>query len=188
LIFGYARVSKNDQTLSLQKDALQRAGCDEVFSDEASGAKANRLGLSALLSHTRKGDTIVVWKLDRIGRNIGNLIELAKALEDKGVHFQSLTEKINTDSPAGRFFFHMMASLAQMERDLIVERTKAGLEAAKARGRVGGRRRKMTASKIDAARKLLDSGVPPRDVASNLGVSIPTLYRWLPASSVGDNP
>jgi DNA invertase Pin-like site-specific DNA recombinase len=131
----------------------------------------------------RPGDFLVVWKLDRLGRHVKNLLDFTNALEQRGIHFQSLTDGINTETPAGRFFFHIMASLAQMERDLIVERTKAGLEAAKARGRIGGRRRKMTKSKLEAATKLLSNGIPPKDVAQNLGVSVPTLYRWLPASS-----
>lgn len=130
----------------------------------------------------RDGDTLIVWKLDRLGRSATNLITLINELEQQDCHFVSLTDNIDTSTTAGRFFFHVMASLAQMERELIVERTRAGLEIAKQRGRVGGRKRQMTDSKIDAAKKLLSNGLPAKEVAENLGVSIPTLYRWLPAS------
>lgn len=129
-----------------------------------------------------KGDTLVVWKLDRLGRTLKSLIDLIKQLEGQGVHFKSLTDQIDTSTAAGRFFFHVMASLAQMERELIIERTKAGLAIAKKAGRTGGRKRKMTDSKLVAAKRLLESGRPPREVAENLGLSIPTLYRWIPAS------
>ncbi len=129
----------------------------------------------------RDGDTLIVWKLDRLGRSATNLITLINELEQQDCHFVSLTDNIDTSTTAGRFFFHVMASLAQMERELIVERTRAGLEIAKQRGRVGGRKRQMTDSKIDAAKKLLSNGLPAKEVAENLGVSIPTLYRWLPA-------
>ena len=124
----------------------------------------------------------MVWKLDRLGRSVKDLVELVGELEKRGVHFQSSTDNIDTSTPSGRFFFHVMASLAQMERELLVERTRAGLDVAKAQGRIGGRKRAMTESKLEAAKKLLASGVAPRDVASNLGISIPTLYRWIPAS------
>lgn len=131
----------------------------------------------------RTGDTLVLWKLDRLGRNVKGLIELVETLQAEGINFYSITDGINTSTPAGRFFFHVMASLAQMERELLVERTKAGLAAAKERGRVEGRKRVMTPSKLEAAKKLLCEGMPPKDVAQNLGVSIPTLYRWCPAVS-----
>ncbi len=123
-----------------------------------------------------------VWKLDRLGRNVKDLFSLVGQLENQGIHFKSLTDNIDTSTTSGRFFFHIMASLAQMERELLVERTHAGLEAARKRGRVGGRKRKMTDSKLAAAKRLLADGVPPKDVAMDLGISIPTLYRWLPAS------
>jgi len=187
LKLGYARVSKHDQTLSLQHDALKKAGCDDIFSDEVSGTRAERPGLSNLLSHLRRGDTLVVWKLDRLGRHIRHLLDLTAELDRRGVHLTSLTEGIDTETPVGKFFFHLMASLAQMERDITIERTKAGLEAARSRGRIGGRRRKMTASKLNAAAKLLKAAVPPKDVARNLGISVPTLYRWLPAKKSTDS-
>lgn len=180
--FGYARVSTEDQNLDLQLAALSQANCDRIFQDRMSGARADRPGLQEVMSHLRSGDVLTVYKLDRLGRSVKDLVLLVNELEGRGTHFQSITDQIDTSTPAGRFFFHVMASLAQMERELIVERTKAGLEAAKQQGRTGGRRRKMTDSKLASARKLLAAGTPPKDVASNLGVSVPTLYRWIPAS------
>jgi DNA invertase Pin-like site-specific DNA recombinase len=175
-------VSTDEQSLALQLHALKKAGCGRVFTDKASGAGLARPGLNDALSHLRAGDTMVVWKLDRLGRSVKGLVDLVNGLEAREVHFRSLTDGIDTKTPAGRFFFHVMASLAQMERELIVERTRAGLAVARKLGRVGGRKRRMTDSKIKAARRLLAGGTPARDVADNLGVSVPTLYRWLPAS------
>ena len=131
----------------------------------------------------REGDTLVVWKLDRLGRSVKNLVDLIGELQKKSVQFKSLTDAIDTGTTSGRFFFHVMASLAKMERELTVERTRAGLEVARQLGRKGGRKRQMTDSKIESAKKLLASGMPPRGVAKNLGVSIPTLYRWIPAAA-----
>ena len=183
LLIGYARVSTQDQNLELQTEALQKAGCKKIFEDRASGSRAERVGLAQARENLRSGDTLVVWKLDRLGRSVKQLVDLVGELHSDGVQFRSLTDSIDTGTPSGRFFFHVMASLAEMERELIVERTRAGLEVARQLGRTGGRKRLMTESKVTAARKLLASGVPARDVAGNLGVSLPTLYRWLPASS-----
>ena len=183
MLIGYARVSTQDQNLELQLDALTKAGCQKVFEDTISGTRADRPGLGKALEMLREGDTLVVWKLDRLGRSVKQLVELVSALHKQNVQFKSLTDSIDTGTPSGRFFFHVMASLAEMERDLIVERTRAGLDVARQLGRKGGRKPKMTDSKIASARKLLDSGVPPKDVAKNLGVSVPTLYRWVPASA-----
>jgi DNA invertase Pin-like site-specific DNA recombinase len=135
---GYARVSTQDQNLTLQVDALQAGGCTRIFQDQMSGARADRPGLLEAMSHLREGDTLVVWKLDRLGRGVKGLVDLVAELEKREVHFQSLTDQIDTSTPAGRFFFHVMASLAQMERELIIERTRAGLEAARRQGKVGG--------------------------------------------------
>ena len=179
---GYARISTKDQNLQLQHDALSKVGCEKIYDDINSGAKATRTGLNMALEVLREGDSLVVWKLDRLGRSVKNLVTLVGELEQKGIHFKSLTDNIDTSTPAGRFFFHVMASLAQMERELLLERTRAGLDTARKLGRVGGRKRAMTDSKLQSAQKLLADGVPPKDVAENLGVSIPTLYRWLPAS------
>ena len=179
---GYARVSTQDQDLRLQYEALCQVPCDKIYEDKASGAKASREGLKLALDVLRENDALVVWKLDRLGRSVKDLVIIVSDLEQRGVHFKSLTDQIDTSTTAGRFFFHVMASLAQMERDLTVERTRAGLEAARRQGRTGGRKRKMDDSKIAAAKRLLQDGMSPQEVAKNLGVSIPTLYRWLPAS------
>jgi len=181
MIIGYARVSTTDQNLTLQKEELVSIGCEKIFEDYVSGSRENRPGLASALEVVRDGDTLVVWKLDRLGRSVKQLIELVDSLEKRGVHFRSITDSIDTSTPPGRFFFHVMASLAEMERDLIVERTRAGLAVAKKLGRTGGRKRKMTESKVESARKLLASGIPPKDVAKDLEISVPTLYRWLPA-------
>ncbi|MFD1211158.1 recombinase family protein [Arthrobacter sp. GCM10027362] len=178
---GYARVSGRDQKLDLQRRALRDAECDRIFEDTASGAKSQREQLSRALDNLREGDTLVVWKLDRLGRSVKDLIGFVGELSSRGIGFVSLTESIDTTTASGRFFFHVMASLAQMERELMIERTQAGLVAAREQGRFGGRKRLMDASKVTAARKLLAQGMPAKEVASNLGVSVPTLYRWLPA-------
>ena len=188
LLIGYARASTEEQNLALQLEALKKAGCARVFTDKVSGTGAVRPGLAEALFHLRPGDTLVVWKLDRLGRSVKGLVDRVNGLEARAVHFRSITDGIDTKTPAGRFFFHVMASLAQMERELIVERTRAGLAVARKLGRVGGRKRRMTESKIKAARRLLAGGTPPRDVADNLGVSVPTLYRWLPASERAQRP
>jgi DNA invertase Pin-like site-specific DNA recombinase len=182
MLIGYARVSTEDQNLDLQLSALKKAGCKKVFTDKTSGTGAERAGLKEALSHLRETDTLVVWKLDRLGRSVKGLVDLVVDLQNQQVHFRSLTDSIDTNTPAGRFFFHVMASLAQMERELIVERTRAGLESARRQGRVGGRKRLMSERKVNAAKKLLAAGTSPREIAQNLGVSVPTFYRWLPAS------
>jgi DNA invertase Pin-like site-specific DNA recombinase len=183
MLIGYARVSTQDQNLDLQLEALTKAGCDKLFDDKISGSRAERPGLAKALETLREGDSLVVWKLDRLGRSVKHLVDLVGELHKRGVQFKSLTDAIDTGTSSGRFFFHVMASLAEMERELTIERTRAGLEVARQLGRKGGRKREMTDSKIESAKKLLASGVPPRDVAKNLGVSVPTLYRWIPASS-----
>lgn len=184
MLIGYARVSTQDQNLELQCSALNKAGCEKIYQEKISGARNNnRPELQQALDMLREGDTLIVWKMDRLGRSVKGLIELTAMLQQKNINFKSLTDNVDTATPSGRFFFHMMASLAQMERELIAERTKAGLAAAKIQGRIGGRRRKMTISKIEAAKKLLASGSLPKDIAHNLGISIPTLYRWIPASN-----
>ena len=182
MLIGYARVSTQDQNLDLQHEALKQAGCEKLYEDKISGLRADKPGLEQALEQLREGDTFVVWKLDRLGRSVKNLIEFTNQLEKNKIHFKSLTDHIDTSSPTGRFFFHIMASLAQMEKELIVERTRTGLRAAKQRGRIGGRKRRMTDSKIESAKKLLADGIPPKEVAGNLGISIPTLYRWIPAT------
>mgnify|MGYP000973880026 FL=1 len=183
MLIGYARVSTQDQNLTLQREALINAGCEKVFEDKVSGTRADRPGLSKTLEMLREGDTLVVWKLDRLGRSVKQLVDMVSELNKQGIQFKSLTDSIDTGTTSGRFFFHVMASLAEMERELTIERTRARLEVAKKLGRKGGRKPKMTDSKIESAKKLLSSGVPPKEVAKNLGVSVSTLYRWLPAST-----
>ena len=183
MLIGYARVSTQDQNLTLHREALINAGCEKVFEDKVSGTRADRPGLSKTVEMLREGDTLVVWKLDRLGRSVKQLVDMVSELNKQGIQFKSLTDSIDTGTTSGRFFFHVMASLAEMERELTIERTRAGLEVAKKLGRKGGRKPKMTDSKIESAKKLLSSGVPPKEVAKNLGVSVSTLYRWLPAST-----
>jgi DNA invertase Pin-like site-specific DNA recombinase len=183
MLIGYARVSSEEQNLALQRDALTHAGCERIFEEKASGARSARVVLAETLSHLRPGDTLAVWKLDRLGRSVKGLVDLVEDLAKRGIGFKSITDSIDTSTPAGRFFFHVMASLAQMERELIIERTRAGLAAAKKQGRIGGRKRLMTPAKIESAKRLLASGSTPRDVADSLGVSVPTLYRHCPAES-----
>lgn len=183
MLIGYARVSTSEQSLDLQIDALAKVGCFQVGTDQVSGAADKRPGLEYALSYLRPGDTFVVWKLDRLGRSVRGLIDFVERLREQKIEFRSLTDGIDTSTTSGKFFFHVMAAMAEMERDLIRERTQAGLAAARARGRVGGRRRVMDASKLDNARKLLEAGVSPTDVARNLGVGRATLYRALAGNS-----
>jgi DNA invertase Pin-like site-specific DNA recombinase len=168
MLIGYARVSTRDQNLELQQEALVKAGCQKIFEDKVSGTRVDRPGLAKALEMLREDDTLVVWKLDRLGRSVKQLVDLVGELHKRGIQFQSLTDAIDTGTPSGRFFFHVMASLAEMERELIVERTRAGLEVAKQLGRKGGRKPKMTGSKIESAKKLLSSGVPPKDVVNSI--------------------
>ena len=178
MLIGYARVSTDEQSLDLQLDALKAAGCKRIFTDKVSTTKAHHPGLADAVSHLRRGDVLVIWKLDRLGRTVKGLVDFVADLHGRKIQFRSLTDGIDTTTPAGRFFFHVMASLAQMERELLAERTRAGPAAARRCGRVGGRKRRMTPGKVESARKLLNGGMASREVARNLGVSIPTLYRW----------
>lgn len=180
---GYARVSTAEQDLALQFDALAKAGCARVFEDTASGATADRPGLPAALAFAREGDVLVVWKLDRLGRSLPHLIETVNALEARGVGFRSLTEAIDTTTPGGRLIFHIFGALGQFERDLIRERTRAGLDAAAARGRRGGRRPVMTEEKLRRARKLMAQGLTVREVAARIKVGKTALYAALGAGA-----
>lgn len=181
MLIGYARVSTPEQDLTPQLDALRIAGCERTFSDHASGAKANRAGLAEALSHARSGDVLMVWKLDRLGRTMKGLIDLAAELARKGIGLRSITDGIDTAGTAGKLVFHIMAAMAEMERDLIRERTTAALIVARRGGRVGGRKTVMTPRRIEAALKLLASGMSAREIAPTIGVSVATLYRHLPA-------
>ena len=180
MLIGYARVSTLDQRLDLQIDALQRAGCERIFTDQVSAGQTERPGLESARSHLRSGDTLYVWKLDRLGRSVRHLVDLVSELGRSGVHFASLTDGIDTSTSAGRFFFHVMAALAEMERDLIRERTMAGLSSARARGRLGGRKPKLTPQQLAHARRLLAApDVTGSEVAQTFGVSRSTLYQSL---------
>ena len=182
MLIGYARVSTGDQNLDLQKNALIRAECELVFEDMASGKNARRPGLKRVLRRLRPGDVLVVWKLDRLGRSVRDLITLVSELQARGVNFPSLTDSIDTSTPAGRFFFHVMSALAEMERELIVERTRAGLAAAREQGRVGGRRRVMTSEVVERCRRMLENGATRQQVADVTGVDVKTIYKYLPAT------
>jgi DNA invertase Pin-like site-specific DNA recombinase len=187
---GYARVSTDEQTHDLQLDALKQAGCAQIFSDTITGAKATRLGLEQTLSHLRAGDTLVVWKLDRLGRTLKQLIELMNQFNSQGIGFQSLTEQIDTTTPGGKLIFHIFGALAEFERDLIRERTRAGLAAARARGRVGGHPRSALGDPKKAALALSMYQAKQhsiRDICATLGVSKATLYRYLKTDGA-ENP
>ena len=179
-LVGYARVSTLDQKLHLQLDALQTAGCDRVFSDHASGAKAERPGLLKALDYVRRGDTLVVWRLDRFGRSLGDLVHKVEALEQQGIGFRSLQEAIDTTSPSGKLVFHLFGALSEFERDLVRERTMAGLASARARGRKGGRPRSMGEGKVKLASRLMrDPELSIAEVCRAVGVSSATLYRYV---------
>lgn len=180
MLIGYARVSTGEQHLDLQIDALTQGGCEQIFRDEMSGAKAERPGLREAWQMLRKGDTLVVWRLDRLGRSLKDLVLRMEELEQRGIGFQSLQESIDTASAAGKLQFHVFSALAEFERELIRERTMAGLRAARARGRLGGRPRAMTADKIKLAAKLMvDPELPIPEICSMLNVSRATLYRYV---------
>jgi DNA invertase Pin-like site-specific DNA recombinase len=179
-LLGYARISTAEQDPSLQHDALKSAGCAKIFTDKASGTKDRRPQLDRLLDQLRHGDTVVVWRLDRLGRSLRHLITLAEQLEHQEVGLRSLSESIDTTTANGRLFFKIMGALAEFERDLISERTHAGLAAARARGRKGGRPPSMTPEKIKAANQLYKAEEMTVDeIGKTLGVSRKTIYRHL---------
>jgi DNA invertase Pin-like site-specific DNA recombinase len=174
---GYARVSTVDQDPALQLDALAAAGCVKIFEDRASGARADRAGLRSALYYVRDGDVLIVWKLDRLGRSLPHLIETVSSLATRGVGFRSITEAIDTTTPGGHLVFHLFGALGQFERDLIQERTRAGLAAA--RGRKGGRKPVVTGEKLERARAIIAKGLTVREVASRLKVGKTALYAAL---------
>jgi DNA invertase Pin-like site-specific DNA recombinase len=181
-LIGYARVSTAEQDLALQLDALHAAGTARVFEDRGvSGARTERPGLNAALSFLREGDTLVVWKLDRLGRSMTHLLQTVADLEGRGVGFRSLTESVDTTTPTGRLVFHIFGALGQFERDLIRERTTAGLSAAAARGRKGGRPVTATQEKVTRARQLIASGLNVREAAARVKVGKSALYAALKA-------
>ena len=154
MLIGYARVSTDEQNLSLQRDALQKEGCEQIYTDQVSGTKARRPGLEQAFSHLRSGDTLVVWRLDRLGRSLRHLIDTVTDLQDKGIGFKSLQESIDTTTSGGKLVFHIFGALAEFEREIIKERTLAGLQAARARGRRGGPKYKLTGKQVAIARQL----------------------------------
>ncbi len=178
---GYIRVSKHEQHEDLQRDALNVAKCEKLFTDKISGAATERKGLEEALAFLRPGDTFVVWKLDRAGRSLNHLMELLQSLQNHDISFVSLTEQIDTTTPSGKLIFHLMGALAEFERDLIRERTNAGLAAARARGNVGGRPRKLQSNtKVELARHMFASkshSIP--EICAALGISRATLYRYI---------
>jgi DNA invertase Pin-like site-specific DNA recombinase len=181
-LFGYARVSTAEQNPEMQIDALRRAGVedDRIFYEHVSGVKTNRAELANCLRALRRGDMLIVWRLDRLGRSLKELLDITHRLGEMGVHFRSLSEAIDTSTPAGRLLFHMMGAIAEFERNLARERTMAGLQAARERGKVGGRKPVLTAPKLVAARTLLGNAqMTAQEVADQLGVSRSTIYRSL---------
>jgi DNA invertase Pin-like site-specific DNA recombinase len=182
MLIGYMRVSTGEQSLDLQRDALDQVGCDRVYDDICSGRATDRPGLNKALEMARDGDAIVVWKLDRIGRSLPHVVGLVGDLQKRGVGLKVLTGDVNTTTATGRLVFGIFATLAEFERDLIHERTMAGLAAARARGRAGGRPRVMTRQKLKAAMAMMaDRDNIARDVAAQLGVSVSTLYAYVDA-------
>jgi len=179
-LLGYARVSTAEQTAALQQDALRAAGCSRIWSDTASGTRTDRPQLAAVFDQLRAGDTLVVWRLDRLGRSLPHLIETIGQLEARGVGFKSVQEHIDTTTPGGRLVFHVFGALASFERELIQERTLAGLAAARERGRLGGRPTALSPAKLKQARKMIREKTPVTEVAQVLGVSRATLYRRVP--------
>jgi DNA invertase Pin-like site-specific DNA recombinase len=177
---GYARVSTIEQSMSLQKDALTKAGCKQIFTDTASGAKTDRDGLAQALSHVREGDILIVWRLDRLGRSLKHLIETMSALDERGIGFQSLTENIDTTTSTGKLVFHIFGALAEFERNLIRDRTQAGLAAARARGRQGGRPKALSAQQIAMLQTLYQDKVNSiEQICETLHISRATLFRYV---------
>src|SRR3712207_5000587 len=184
MLIGYARVSTHDQTLDLQLDALKQAGCEQLFTDTVSGGTVERPGLEDAFSHLRKGDTLVVWRLDRLGRSLRHLIATITDLHSRGIGFRSLTEQIDTTTSGGKLIFHIFGALAEFERDIIRERTEAGLAAARARGRLGGRRRTLTSKEITMVKRLYaDKSTPINEICKSFNISRMTLWRYLKADS-----
>jgi DNA invertase Pin-like site-specific DNA recombinase len=179
MLIGYARISTHDRTLNLQQDALTKAGCNKIFTDTASGAKVERKGLDEALGYVRKGDTLVVWRLDRLGRSLPHLIATMARLEEQGIGFKSLTENIDTTTSGGKLIFHIFGALAEFERNLIRERTQAGLTAARTRGRTGGRPKALTAKQRSIALDLYEKRHSIAEICRTFKISKATLYRYI---------
>ena len=184
MLIGYARVSTDDQNLDLQRDALQQAGCDKIYTDQQSGVSTDRSGLDTVLEVARSGDTLVIWRLDRLGRSLKNLIHLVEQLERQGVGLKSLQENIDTTTSGGRLVFHLFGALAEFERNLIRERTRAGLSAARARGRQGGRPKLLDPQKRELALRLhRERQHSIADICRLMGISKSTRYNYLAEQS-----
>ena len=182
MLIGYARVSTHDQTLNLQRDALEKAECEKIFTDQLTGTKAERKGLTEALSHLRTGDTLVVWRLDRLGRSLRHLIDTITSLQEHGIGFKSLTENIDTTTSGGKLVFHIFGALAEFEREIIRERTQAGLTAARSRGRTGGRPKALTAKEVQILRNMAaDKSLTVSDICKTLGIGRTTFYRYVKA-------
>jgi DNA invertase Pin-like site-specific DNA recombinase len=180
MVVGYARVSTGEQNLNMQIDALKAAGCEEIFTDELGGTKTERPGLVKAFAFVRKNDTLMVWRLDRLGRSLKDLIAKVEELQKRGIAFKSLQESIDTTSSVGKFQFHVFSALAEFERDLIRDRTMAGLRAARARGRLGGRQRSLTIDQVKMASQLMKNpAVSIQEICKTLRVSRTTLYRYV---------
>ncbi len=180
MLIGYARISTNEQNLDLQKDALEKAGCEKIHVEKASGKSSNRPELGKAMNYLREGDTLVVWRLDQQGRSMKHLMELITQLEEKGIGFRSLTEAMDTTTSGGKLIFHIFGALAEFERNLIRERTQAGLEAARARGRKGGRPLSLDAKKAELAVKLYQEKEHSiKEICQIMRISKPTLYSYL---------
>jgi DNA invertase Pin-like site-specific DNA recombinase len=188
MLIGYARVSTYEQTLNLQRDALEKAGCTKIFTDTASGAQTERKGLEAALSYVRNGDTLIVWRLDRLGRSLPHLITTMTTLEERGIGFKSLTENIDTTTSGGKLIFHIFGALAEFERNLIRERTTAGLTAARARGKKGGRPQALTARQLGIASDLYEKRHPIAEICRTLKISKATLYRAIKTAQRRQQP
>jgi DNA invertase Pin-like site-specific DNA recombinase len=186
MLIGYARVSTDDQNLDLQRDALVRAGCEKIYTDQQSGASTDRLGLTGVLEMARSGDTLVVWRLDRLGRSLKHLIHLVEKLEHQGIGLRSLQENIDTTTNGGRLVFHLFGALAEFERNLIRERTQAGLSAARARGRQGGRPKLLDPKRLGLALRLYQERQHSIvEICQIMGISKSTLYNYLAEQGVG---
>ncbi len=185
---GYVRISTADQSLAPQIDALKAAGCGEIFEDCASGAKTDRPGLNEALDHLRAGGTLIVWKLDRLGRSMSHLIDTVRDLDQRGIGFRSLTEGIDTTTSGGTLVFHLFGALARFERDLIRERTRAGLSAAAARGRKGGRKAVVTAEKLKRTKMLIERGLTVREAAARIKIGKTALYDAINADTSRNAP
>ena len=184
MILGYARVSTADQNSNLQTDALKKAGCENIFIDSISGTRDQRPELSKLLSTVRAGDCVVVWKLDRLGRSLAHLVKLVNQFKEQSVDLVFIVDSIDTTTPAGEFFFHVMAAMAQFERETIVQRTRAGLQAAKERGVKLGRPSKLSPHQKRAALKMIKDGEPYKTVALTFNITLASLYRIFPRGEV----